>query len=243
MLVLMLLTTLLALPVAAEAADQTHVEQPTLTVTGTGRLAVIPDTAFVTFGMETAGKSLGQAQRQNNETMQRVAERLREFQIDKERIQTSSFTVSPQYKPAPKRSPVAPPAPPEITGYVVSHSVTVEVRHTERVAAVIEASMAAGANHFQGLHWALRDEQQGRVDALRQAAARAREKAAALSEALKVKLVRLISVNEGGHIVRPVPMASRSMVGMEAGGSEPPIFSGEITFEATVTLLYEIGSE
>lgn len=243
MLVLALLMALLALPVAAEAEEQTHLDKSTLTVTGTGRLAVIPDMAFVTFGMETAGKSLGQAQRQNTEAMQRVTERLRELQIDKERIQTSSFTVSPQYKPAPKRSPDAPPAPPEITGYVVSHSVTVEVRNTERVAAVIEASLAAGANHFQGLHWALSDEQQGRLEALKQAAARAREKASALSEALKVKLVRLISANEGGHIVRPVPMASRSMVAMEAGGSEPPIFSGEIKIEATVTLLYEIGSE
>ncbi len=243
MLVPALLMTLLALPAAAAAEAQTHFDKPTLTVTGTGRLAVIPDTAFVTFGMETAGKSLGQAQRQNNETMQRVTERLRDLQIDKERIQTAFFTVSPQYKPPPKRSPDAPPAPPEIIGYVVRHSVTVEVRNTERVAAVIEASLAAGANHFQGLHWALRDEQQGRLDALKQAAARAREKAAALSEALRVKLVRLISANEGGHIVHPVPMASRSMLEMAAGGSEPPIFSGEIKFEATVTLLYEIGQE
>jgi uncharacterized protein YggE len=33
------------------------------------------------------------------------------------------------------------------------------------------------------------------------------------------------------------------MVGMEAGGSEPPVFPGEMKIEATVTLLYEIGQE
>jgi uncharacterized protein len=242
MVVVTLVMALLAWPLAAEAQDEAH-DKPTLTVTGTGRLAVAPDTAFVTFGMETAGKSLGPAQRQNNEVMQRVMERLRELQIDKERIQTSAFTVSPQYRPPPKRSSEVLPMPSEIIGYVVSNSVTVEVRDTERLAAVIEASLAAGANHFQGLHWALRDEQQARLGALKQAAARAREKATALSEALKVKLVRLISANEGGHVVRPVPMASRSMVGMEAGGSEPPVFPGEMKIEATVTLLYEIGQE
>lgn len=243
MVVVTLVMLLLAFPIAAQAHDETKPEMPTLTVTGTGQLAVAPDTVFVTFGMETAGRSLAEAQRQNNLVMSKVMERLRELQVEKERIQTSSFTVSPQYKPPPKRPTDVPPTPPEIIGYMVSNSVTVEVRNTEKVAAVIEESLAAGANHFQGLHWALRDEQQAKLSSLKQAAAKAREKAAALGEALKVKLVRLISANEGSHVVRPVPHASRSMMGMDAGGNEPPIFSGEMKVEATVTLVYEIAGE
>ncbi|HSN03871.1 MAG TPA: SIMPL domain-containing protein [Nitrospira sp.] len=242
MVVVALLMGLLAFPVAARADDEAKREAPVLTVTGSGRLAVEPDTAFVTFGMETAGKSLAEAQRLNNQVMQKVTARLRELQIEKERIQTSSFTVSPQYKPPPKRPADAPPAPPEIIGYVVSNSVTVEVRNTEKVAPVIEESLAAGANHFQGLHWALRDEQQAKLGALRQAAARAREKATALSEALHVKLVRLTGVNEASHVVRPASHVSRAMMAMD-GGNEPPVFSGEMTVEATVTLTYEIGPE
>ena len=243
MVVVAILMVLLAFPTVAQAHDETKLETPTLTVTGTGQLAVAPDTAFVTFGMETAGKSLAEAQRQNNKVMSKVMERLRELQIEKERIQTSSFTVSPQYKPPPKRPADAPPTPPEIIGYMVSNNVTVEVRNTEKVAAVIEESLASGANHFQGLHWALRDEQEAKLSALKQAAARAREKATALSEALKVKLVRLISANEGSHVVRQAPYASRSMMAVAAGGNEPPIFSGEMKVEATVTLVYEIGHE
>ena len=243
MVVVALLIVLLAFPAAAQAHDETKPEMPTLTVTGTGQLAVVPDTAFVTFGMETAGKSLAEAQRQNNMVMSKVMERLRELQIEKERIQTSSFRVSPQYKPPPKRPADVPSTPPEIIGYMVSNSVTVEVRNTEKVAAVIEESLAAGANHFQGLGWALRDEQQAKLSALKQAAARAREKATALSEVLKVKLVRLISASEGGHVVRPVSQAPRLMMAMDAGGSEPPIFSGEMKVEATVTVTYEIAHE
>jgi uncharacterized protein YggE len=241
--IVVLLTVLLTLPIAAQAHEETRPETPMLTVTGTGQLAIAPDTAFVTFGMETAGKSLAEAQRLNNQVMQKVTARLGELQIEKERIQTASFTVSPQYKPPPKRPTDAAPAPPEIIGYQVSNTITVEVRNLEKVAMVIEESLAAGANHFQGLHWALRDEQSAKLSALKQAAARAREKATALSEALKVKLVRLMSANEGGHVIRPMPKASRSMMAMDAGGGEPPIFSGEISVEATVTLIYEIGRE
>ncbi|HEY6085220.1 MAG TPA: SIMPL domain-containing protein [Nitrospira sp.] len=242
MMIVVLLICLLLSSVTAWALDEKP-ERPTLTVTGTGQLALAPDTAFVTLGMETAGKSLAEAQRQNNTVMQKVTAKLRELQIEQERIQTSSFMVSPQYKPPPKRLPDAPPVSPEIIGYVVSNSVTVEVQNLEKVGAVIEESLAAGANHFQGLNWALRDEQQAKLGALKQAAAKARDKAAALSETLKVKLVRLIGATEEGRVVHPVPRVARYMAAADARGGEPPVFSGEMKVETTVTLTYEIGEQ
>jgi uncharacterized protein YggE len=238
---IVLLVILFAFPGAARAHDEAK-QLPTLTVTGTGNLAVAPDRVFVTLGMETAGKSLAEAQRQNNSVMQKVTERLQELRIPKDHIQTSSFTISPRYKPPPKGATDSPPLSPEITGYTVGNSVTVEVHNLEKVGAMIEESLAAGANRFQGLHWALRDEQQAKLETLKQAAAKAREKATALSEALKMKLGRLISVNEGGQVIRPFSHASRSMMAMD-GGSEPPIFSGEMQIEATVTLVYEIAGD
>jgi len=121
--------------------------------------------------------------------------------------------------------------------------VAVEVRTLEKVGPVIEESLAAGANQFQGLHWALRDEQQAKLVALRQAAAKAREKAAALSEALKVKLIRLLKATEESHVVRPMPRVARSTMATDGGDGERAVFSGEIKVEATVTLIYEIGQE
>lgn len=233
-----LLLVLLAFPVVTLAHDETKPETPTLTVSETVTVPHAPDTAFVTFGLETSGKSLTEAQKRNSATMGKVMDRLRDLQIDKERIQTSSFTVSPQYRPLPNRPADVPPPSPEIVGYVVSNMVTVEIRVLDRVGTVIEEVLKAGANNFQGLHWGVRDEQSVRLSALKQAAARAREKAAVLSEALHVKLVRVLSVNEGGHMVRPAaPMARMAM---EAYVSDVPISPGELKIEAMVTLVYEI---
>lgn len=235
-----LVLILLGLPSLAPALDDSKPAVPILTVTGTGHLAIAPDMVYVTFGMQTLGKSLAEAQRLNSHIMQKVIDRLSELQIDKARIQTSSFTVSPQYKPPPKRSGDVPPVTPEIIGYMVSNQVTVEVFNPEKVAVVIEQTLTAGANQFQGLQWALKDEQQAKLGAMKQAVATAREKAVTLSESLKLKLLRLISVNEGGHVVRPLSHSSRSMMTMDAGGGEPPIFGGEMKVEANVTLVYEI---
>ncbi len=243
MTIVILILGLLAIPLAAGAHDETKGEKATLTVTGAGHLAVAPDTAFVTFGVDTANKSLTDAQKSNVVITRKVAERLRDLQIEPERIQTSSLTVSPQYRPPPKRQSDAPSGPPEIIGYMVSNTMTVEVRQIEKIGTVIEESLGAGANQFQGLHWALRDEQQAKLAALKQAAVKANEKALTLSQALKVRLVRLVSAQEEGHVVHPVARASRGMMAMEAGGGEPPIFSGEMKVEATVTLVYDIASE
>ena len=240
-MVWLLVVVLLGFPVVTPAHDETKPEMPTLTVSETGTLTHAPDTAFVTFGLDSPGKLLAEAQRQNSAVMSKVMDRLRESQIDKELIQTSSFTVSPHYRPRPKRSADAPPAPPEIVGYVVSNMVTVEIRALDRVGTVIEEVLKAGANSFQGLHWGLRDEQSARLSALKQAAAKAREKAAVLSEALRVKLVRVLSVSEGGHMVRPAaPMARMAM---DTSTGDVPISPGELKIEAMVTLVYEIATD
>lgn len=232
------LLVLLGYPVASWAHDEVRSETPTLTVSETGMVPHAPDTAVVTFGLATAGKSLAEAQRRNNSIMSKVMDRLSDLQIDRERIQTSSFTVSPQYRPPSNRPTDASAASPEIIGYVVSNMLTVEIRALDKVGMVIEEVLNAGANTFHGLHWGLRDEQAVRLSALKLAADKVREKAAVLSEALRVKLVRVLSVNEGGHVVRPTVTMAR--MAMDASAGDVPISSGELKVEATVTLVYEI---
>jgi len=232
------LLILLAVPVVTLAHDETTSATSTLTVSETGIVPHAPDTAFVMFGLETASKSLTEAQKRNSAVMNKVVDRLRDLQIEKERIQTSSFTVSPQYRPPSNRPADTVPTSPEIIGYVVSNMVTVEIRALDKVGTVIEEVLKAGANSFQGLHWGLREEQSVRLSALKQAASKAREKASVLSETLDVKLVRILSVTEGGHMIRPAaPMARMAM---EATAGDMPISSGELKIEATVTLVYEI---
>ena len=224
----------------AEALDEEKRTVPTLTVTGTGHLMLEPDMAHVTFGIQTIGKSLAETQRQNSSAMRKVIDRLADLEIDQKHIQTSSFTVSPQYKPPPKRNGEVSTGPPEIIGYMVNNQITVELFQPEKVAIVIEQALAAGANHFQGLLWALKEPQHAKLRAMKQAVVTAREKAETLSEALKLKLLRLVSVSEGDAVVRPLSASPRSSMMMDAGAGAPPVLGGEMRVEATVTLVYEI---
>ena len=62
----MILMLALALVPSLSGAHEPGKREPaTMTVSATGTVAASPDTAFVSFGVETAGKSLAEAQRQN----------------------------------------------------------------------------------------------------------------------------------------------------------------------------------
>ena len=227
--------------------DEAHHDPPTLTVSEEGRVQLAPDKAVVSLSVETAGESLEEVQDENRERMNRVMTRLQKLGIKKERIQTSSLSVTPQYPPRPRRQSNQPAIPqiPKIIGYTVSNTLTVEVLELEIVGRVVDSALQAGANRFSHITWALQDSRPARLEALKNAAQRAREKAQTLARALNVQLTQLLAVTEGGmpsipqRSTRGRPMMSMAM---EDAGSVP-VSPGELTVRAVVTLVYEIGKE
>ena len=165
--------------------------------------------------------------------------------IPKERIQTTSFDVSPKYAPVQRRRPAEfeEPKPPRIIGYTARNTITVEIRDLDVVGRVVDQALKAGANRFAGVQWILRERHPVYLRALDTAAKHAREKARTLAKALDVSLVRLQTVQEGGVHVRPPrrAYAKSGMMMAEAADASVPMSPGEIHVEAQVTLVYEIG--
>jgi uncharacterized protein YggE len=62
-ILLALALILLGLPGFARAHDDSKPVVPIMTVTGTGNLAIAPDMAYVTFGIQTVGRLLAEARR------------------------------------------------------------------------------------------------------------------------------------------------------------------------------------
>lgn len=226
-------------------ADSEAPDIPQLTVMGEGKFEVPADKAVVSFGVETAGELLSDVQKENQSRMNKVFEELRKLEIPAQLIQTTSFQVIPEY-PTPPRRPSGESqdeSVPRILGYRAIHQVNVEVRDLEKVGKVVDQAMKAGANRFSGITWGLQREEPVRLEALKQAAEKAKAKAEALAQGLKVKLIRILNAAEGGvSIIAPSArprMMTTAMV-MDSGG-ESSISAGEISVRSSVTLVYEIG--
>jgi uncharacterized protein YggE len=232
----------LAAPLAAQAprpgGDAKDVEFPILTVAGTGQARVAPDEATVRLGVLAQATTAREAQNQVNRSAQGVLDAIRKAGIPPERIQTTGLSLNPQY--AQGRADQGP----RITGYQASNTVTVQVEDLAKVGPVIDAGLTSGANNLDGVDFGLRNDDAARAAALTGAVQSARVKAEALARALKVKLIEIVEVAEGGVSVSPPPSPFRGRVALAAEAmATTPVSAGEVGVEASVTIRWRIEPE
>jgi uncharacterized protein YggE len=231
---LMMIQLFLVSPAAAqEPAGRPERMPPTIRVTGEAVVTVKPDQAQIDIGVLTQAQTSQAASAENARKLDAVLPELRAALGPTARIETVSYNLQPNYQ-YPRDG-----GRPTITGYTASNLVRVTLQDLSAVGKAIDVTTRSGANQIHRLQFMLKDEEAARATALREAAAKARVKAEALAEALGVKVVRLISVVEGGASVQPV--RDVMMMNRAAEASAPTqVMPSLIEVHGTVTLTVEI---
>lgn len=202
-----------------------------VSVQGTATVSAEPDMARVAAGVETAGESADQALAANGEAMRRVMTALTQNGVDGADIQTSGFSIAPDYG----RSPPTSSDPPRITGYRVTNQVSVRVRDISRLGALMDVLVREGANRISGVEFLVADETEVKDEARRKAVQDARRKARVLAAEAGIELGRVLRVSEvteGGPGPRPLTMARAE--------SAVPIAPGTLDFRADVAVTFAI---
>ena len=236
----LMVSTFLALPAQGQSA--TEKEPSILTVTGLGEVRIAPDEATVQLGVSRQRGTAREAQEQVNEVAQEILTAVTQLGIKAEHIQTSELRLSPVYS---TRRPGFSDEP-RVVAYRASNRVSVRLENLSLVGSVIDAAMQVGGNQLQGVHFALRNDLSAREQALKEAVKEASQKAKVISEALDVRIIEVIEVNEGSVSIR-LPQnrfqASREFSSVEqlAAPIPPPVSPGQLTVSARVTIRYRIG--
>ena len=230
---------LLPLMVGPVWAQSDSTDRPLLSVNGSAEVRVEPDIATVRLGVVEEAATAREAQDGANRLAAGILGAIREVGIPEDHVQTSRLTLTPIYS----RSRPGAGSAPRIVAYRASNEVSVRVEELMRVGEVIDAGLGAGANQLQGVRFGLQDDRTARENALKQAIAEARGKAAAMADALGVELGPIVSVQEGGvSIVRPMmEMGGRAMAMQEAVPT--PVAPGDVRVSATVSIRYQIVQE
>ncbi len=231
----LIVSTFLALPAQGQSA--TEKEPSVLTVTGFGEVRIAPDEATVQLGVTRQRETAQEAQGDVNEVAQEILNAVIQLGVRAEHIQTSELRLSPVYT---TRRPGS-SSEPRVVAYSASNMVSVRLEDLSLVGPVIDSAMKAGANQLQGVNFALRNDLSARQEALKEAVEEASQKAKAISEALDVKIIEVIEVNEGSVSVRRLPPQrfAASLAGVEAAAT--PVSPGQLTVSASVTIRYRIG--
>ncbi|MGH6898916.1 MAG: SIMPL domain-containing protein [Geminicoccaceae bacterium] len=220
--------TLCAAPAAADEAAPRRI-----VVNGTGEASARPDVAVIAAGVVVQADTASAALADNTRAMNAVLEQLSAAGLAAEDVQTSQFSVTPLYEQ--RRPDPDTVEPPRIVGYQVSNQVTAQVRDLDRLGAILDALVRAGANSINGPWFEIADPKQlqgaARDAAVADAVARAERYAAAAG----VRLGEIISIEEGGSYAPPRPMMRA-----EAMAADVPIAPGQTEVSASVTMVFAI---
>ncbi len=210
------------------------IPQPSIRVTGEATLAVQPDQAQIDIGVVTQAPTAQTAATENAQRLDAVLADLRSGLASSTEIKTTGYSVNPNYR-YPKEG-----GSPTITGYTATNIIQVKINDLSLVGKAIDTATRSGANKIQRLEFTLKDERAAQIQALREAATKAKEKAEAIAAALKVRIVRILFVEEGGIAVTPRVFQQAAAMRAGAPAAPTPVEPGNIEVRATVTLTAEI---
>jgi uncharacterized protein YggE len=220
--------------IAAPAFAQQPVPVSSIRVTGDARVTTRPDRAQIDLGVMTRAPSSQVAAADNARQFDAVLTAARAAAGPGAVLKTTSYSLTPNYQYHSSGTE------PTLNGYTAVNMVRVTLDDLTKVGAVIDAATKAGANQIQGIQFTLRDEDAARAQALKEAAHRARAKAEVLAEALGLRIVRVLSVEESGVHVTPIFVRPRAMAASATAQAATPVEAGTLDINADLALTVEV---
>jgi uncharacterized protein YggE len=228
-----LATTLLLAGGVLAAQSGGAPQRQTVRTTGEALVTARPDRAVIDIGVVTQATTAEAAASQNASQVTTVLAKLKSAAGSAGEVKTISYSVSPNYR-YPREG-----GQPTITGYTATNTVQVTINDLALVGKIVDAATQSGANSVQRLQFSLRDDQAVRALALQQAALQARASAEALAGSLKLRVLRVLSVEEASPpIVRPMMEMARAAA--MSAPTPTPVETGSIDVRATVHLTVEV---
>jgi uncharacterized protein len=216
------------------AANPTPTDnEHTISVSGTGKVTLSPDTADVRLGVLASGKSVRSVRQQAASSMTAVISSLKKLGIADKDIQTSWVSLQPtnDYNVGTNQ--------PKVTGYQFSNAVSVTIRDLDKVGDAIDNALAAGATTLDGITFRVADETAAEAQARTAAMADAKAKAQALATAAGVTITGVASISETSA---PTPYPIYYGVAEAAGkDTATPVQPGSTDITITVAVAYLIG--
>jgi uncharacterized protein len=209
-----------------------NVDGEVLTVLGTGREVLPPDTADVTLGVSLRGAGASEVAQGASSAMTAVVAALTEAGIAEDAIQTTQLSLSPVYDYETE--------PPPIVGWEAANMVRVTVSDIDAVGDIVDAAVQAGANRIDGISFRVDDQSAAEAAARAAAVADASVKAGELAAAAGLELTGIISLSEiAGSSTEVVLEGQGDTTG--GPGFATPVLPGTVDVIVSVSVAYGIG--
>ena len=222
---------------AGAGANAQQIEQPrTIGVSGQGEVRAEPDRATVTLGVESRKPKLEDARAEVAKTVDAVLKLTRDLKIDQKLVRSTRVNVQPEYNWGSSQ-----PNERTLIGYYVARQVEVELHDLEKLGQLLERATDLGVNQMGDPRLDSSKRQDLVREALAKAVVDARQNAEVIAKAAGAKLGAARTINASSEFTPPpMPMVRAMAMEAKAAGGGAPYQSGEMTFNATVNVQYDL---
>ena len=224
-----------ALPAVADAQQTATITQ---TITGarldlnaTGEVTRVPDVAIITAGVVTRSATATGALQDAANRMSQVLAALKGAGVADRDIQTSAVSLNPEYRYPENQAP-------QLVGYTASNRLTIRFRDIRNSGKILDALVSQGANQINGPDLTIDKPEAALDEARAQAIAIGRARADLYARGLGMRVVRVVSVSEGGGAY-PVP-PPRPMMAVAERSADTKIEPGEQKLQVNLAMTFEL---
>ncbi|SHH69662.1 SIMPL domain-containing protein [Cognatishimia maritima] len=217
----------LALPAVAHCGE--------IVVQGRGVVEQAPDMATLMLGARYQAYTAREAMDQVNQRTQAAIDIMLRLGVEPRDMQTGNLYLNPVWERGDNRIDVA-----RIKGYEAGNQLSVKIRDLSLLGQALDEMVSDGVNAFNGLSFGLQDPTEATNEARRRAVEDAVAKAELYADAAGVELGAIRSISEGGISMPQPRFIARAEMAMDSG---VPISEGELSTQATVSIVFEIADD
>jgi uncharacterized protein YggE len=202
---------------------------PQINVAGEGKVKAVADQALISVSVDTKGNKAADVKKQNDETVERVIQAIRKYNLPKEDVQTKRISLNPVYDYEKKKY-----------SYSATQTIEILLKDLNKYDGLMESLVDAGINRISNVEFRSSKIEQYKTEARKQAMLEAKKKAEDYVSVLGQKVGKALNIADNTQIFYPQPMYEMKTMAMADGAAAPreTLAIGEITVTANVNVSF-----
>lgn len=207
--------------------SQEQKQVPVITVSGEGKVKVIPDQASISISIETKGTKAAEVKKENDKKMDAIIKFIKKSNIAKEDFQTQRVSLYPNYDYDKKKH-----------NYVATQSLQILLKDLSNYDELMEGLVNEGINRIDNVEFKSSKIVQFQSEARKLASKDAKGKAEDFVSALGQKVGKAILISDNSQVYHPQPRmyAMKAMAMDMAESTKETLAVGEIEITANVSI-------
>lgn len=206
---------------------QEQKQVPMITVSGEGKVKVVPDQASISISIETKGTRAADVKRENDKKIDVILKFIKKSNIATEDFQTQRVSLNPNYDYEKKKY-----------SYIATQNIQILLKDLAKYDELMEGLVNEGINRIDNVEFKSSKLVQLQSDARKLAVKEAKAKAEDFVSVLGQKVGKAILISDNSQSYHPQPRmyAMKSSIAMDESAPRETLAIGEIEITANVSV-------